>query len=256
MAGDLEWRAEEACLNAWPSPKQILVDGWVIRISGGTTRRVNSVNPLRHVLSGISVEDINAVSNLARPLYGRYGSRLLFRVPSFARELDSLLARLGYSTEGETCTLLADLESQAWTDVLDDPVVDLADVANSDWLTAKALVTSASEEQNAAFRETTASIALPVAFASLKVDAHIVSVAYGAIHNHMLVLESVATDPRFFRRGYGRKTVAALMAWGQRHGASAACLQVAADNHPALGLYRGLGFDRELYRYHYRSEPT
>ncbi|WP_246757367.1 hypothetical protein [Methylobacterium sp. OT2] len=38
-------------------------------------------------------------------------------------------------------------------------------------------------------------------------------------------------------------------------GARAACLQVVAANTPARALYRALGFERELYRYHYRVGP-
>ena len=30
------------------------------------------------------------------------------------------------------------------------------------------------------------------------------------------------------------------------------CLQVVADNTPAVALYESMGFDREVYRYHYR----
>src|SRR3546814_7924409 len=37
---------EDACFNAWPSPKQVLHGGWLMRFSGGNVRRVNSVNPL------------------------------------------------------------------------------------------------------------------------------------------------------------------------------------------------------------------
>ena len=45
------------------------------------------------------------------------------------------------------------------------------------------------------------------------------------------------------------------MAWGRARGAAQACLQVVDDNRPARALYAGLGFDRELARYHYRRAP-
>ena len=42
------------------------------------------------------------------------------------------------------------------------------------------------------------------------------------------------------------------MGWAHGQGASAGALQVLAENEPALGLYRSLGFGRLAYRYHYR----
>ena len=38
-------------------------------------------------------------------------------------------------------------------------------------------------------------------------------------------------------------------------GIAQAALQVVADNHPAHAVYSQLGFNRELYRYHYLYGP-
>ena len=45
-----------------------------------------------------------------------------------------------------------------------------------------------------------------------------------------------------------------LVAWAGRHGARHAYLQVARDNHPALGLYGRMGFVTH-HGYHYRLAP-
>jgi N-acetylglutamate synthase len=71
----------------------------------------------------------------------------------------------------------------------------------------------------------------------------------------LLVLESVATPEPLRGRGHARRAVGALLRWGWESGARAACLQVVATNTPARALYRSLGFERELYRYHYRVGP-
>ena len=40
------WRIEETCFNAFPSLKQVILDGWLLRFSKGVSRRANSANPL------------------------------------------------------------------------------------------------------------------------------------------------------------------------------------------------------------------
>jgi hypothetical protein len=39
-------RVEEACLNGWPALREVVFDGWLIRLANGHTRRTNSVNLL------------------------------------------------------------------------------------------------------------------------------------------------------------------------------------------------------------------
>jgi ribosomal protein S18 acetylase RimI-like enzyme len=57
-------------------------------------------------------------------------------------------------------------------------------------------------------------------------------------------------------RGYASRILGALMAWGIEQGANGACLQVEAQNIAARKLYRGMGLNRELYRYRYWRAPT
>src|SRR5215471_10086974 len=42
----MDFTIEELTMNAWPSLQTILLDGWVIRLANGYTKRANSVNPI------------------------------------------------------------------------------------------------------------------------------------------------------------------------------------------------------------------
>jgi GNAT superfamily N-acetyltransferase len=242
----LEWRVEETCLNAWPALREVLLDGWVLRFSGGLTRRANSANPLRPV----SHVDLRA----SEALYRRLGLPTIFRVLSLIDSLvDERLAEAGYTGEGESCVLYAPIEDIT---AGRDADVKLLDQPTPEWFGAMAALQNHSSGQAAIYRRIVGQLAIPAAFAALSDEGAIAAVAYGALHNGLLCYESVITDRRRRRRGWGRRIVNALTAWARQQGAVGACLEVEAHNVPARALYDAIGLNRELYRYHYRREPA
>lgn len=241
--GDLNWRAEEACIAAWPSPRQLIADGWLLRAAGGVTRRTNSVNPLR---SGR--RELAAILGTAEAVYTGLGRDTVFRILSSAAEMDSPLADLGYTAEGNTLTLFNDFARLHPT----TESVELTTEPPKEWLATRARLSAADEEETKVYETMLDSIMLPRAFAATRQGGAIASIAYGVVHRNLAVIESVATDPEARQRGYARQTVGKLLDWASTQGAEAACLQVVADNPAALALYRSLGFSTELYRYHYR----
>lgn len=244
---DLAWRVEEACLNAWPSPRELLVEGYLLRAAGGRSKRQNSVNPLRG--SGAPEPAIAA----ARMIYGRLGQRAIFRIPGIAPQMEPLLAGSGYALVDETCTLYRDLDGLPADP---DPSVAVAPTPGAAWLALWDAVNRADAAAAQVFRATVAALVLPRAFAAAAAGEDIGAIAFGVLDRDLLVIESVATAEPLRGRGHGRRAVTALLRWAHGAGARAACLQVVASNAPARALYRGLGFERELYRYHYRVGPA
>jgi len=245
---DLEraWHVEEACLNAWPSPRQLLVHGYLLRAAGGRSKRQNSMTPLRG--SGAPV----SANAAAREIYTRLGQRAIFRVPAIAPQMEPRLARADHAVVDETCTLyraLDDLPANR------DPSVAVAAAPGADWLALRDAVNHADAAAAQVFRDTIAALVLPRAFAAARTADGIGAIAFGVVDRDLLVLEAVATPEPLRGRGHARRAVAALLRWGRGEGAQAACLQVVAANTPARALYRTLGFGQELYRYHYRVGP-
>jgi ribosomal protein S18 acetylase RimI-like enzyme len=238
--------AEDAGFNAWPAHKEVFHDGWLIRLAGGESRRTNSVSVI-----GPSREPLERKLAYCRRLYEAHHLPLTFRVRSLdAPALEHHLEQEGFVAHDQTLTLFLDLGSPATGDGLKGFYIEAK--PSRQWLSAHQRFSGSSQAQTQLRLRQFELIALPCAFAAVKDRGKIVSLAYGVVHERIMSVQSVATDPARRQQGYSRATLLGLFAWGVAQGARGACLQVLANNTPALALYRRLGFDRELYRYHYR----
>jgi len=242
---ELCWRVEQACANAWPSTRQITIDGWAVKADGGPTRRTDSANPL-HPAASLDEGLIDQVETV----YRRLGRRVLFRVPDMVSGIDERLARRGYASEGETRTLYAEMATMTPGEA-DDVTVEPS--ASADWLAERDRLREADETNSATYRAVVDAILLPCGFAAAYHQGRIGSIAIGVVQDDLLVFESVLTDPALRQLGLGRRCVSGLIAWGRGQGATACALQVQADNAPARRLYAGVGLTHELYSYHYRA---
>jgi len=237
------WRVEQACRDAWPAAREEQTQGWLFRISGGETRRTNSVNALP------TAKSVQAVMAEAEIFYGRHERPLLFRTLSFQPEFEAELAKTGFNDLGETvCTLTASLHGVQRPSAHE---VDLTMVPSPEWVGDKLRLTPMSLPQEKAYRFMLHHLRVPTAFARVSNAGQGASVAYGAISQGLLVIESVITDEAHRGQRLADATVGALMDWGFAAGAKAACLQVVRENMPARALYKRLGFAGELYRYNY-----
>jgi N-acetylglutamate synthase len=249
LSTKLAWRVEEACLNAWPALRQLVYGGWVLRFGAGLTRRANSVNPLK---SGRNGPD--ALIAGCEAIYRFNGQPTIFRLPSLIDDaVDRRLTARGYGLEGLSLVLHGKIGT---VPAERDPVVELLERPSRQWFAAMAALQRHTAEQARIYRQIVESLSLPARFAAIADnDGGFAALAFGAIHDGVICYESVVTDPRRQRRGYGRRIITTLAAWAAEQGADGACLEVEAANAPARALYDALGF-AELYRYHYRREPV
>lgn len=246
MSGlDRAWQIDQICSNAWPPLHQVFEGDWTIRLSEGLTRRANSVNPLTAQAS-----EIDPVLALAEPLYAAADQAVFVRVPSFLDPvIDRRLAGLGYEAEAETLSLFGNLDA---IDATADSLVRLQTRASDDWFASKARLSGFDRRQAETYRRLVSGIALPAAFAALCQAGRVYALAYGVLQGRLLNIEAVVTDATQRNRGYARRTLKSLFGWGKEQGARAVCLQVEAENPPAVALYGKLGLNEEVYRYHYR----
>ncbi len=241
---------EETCMNAWPATKEIFYDGWLIRLADGQTRRTNSVNVI-----GKSRRALQDKIAYCEDIYRAHGQRPYFRVLSLGlKDLDAALEARGYAKEDETCTLFMNFERRR--PLCSDTTAALEiheGKPTAQWLDAHRRLSRRTPDEAQALHAVLDNLAIPAFFGEARdEDGSIASVAYGALHERMMCLNWVVTDPALRRRGLSRAVLCALLLRGQEAGATGACLHVVAANVSAIALYESLGFSCELYRYHYR----
>ncbi|MCK7624134.1 GNAT family N-acetyltransferase [Streptomyces sp. RS10V-4] len=243
---------QEVAARSWPALETERLGQWTLRASEGFTRRANSVLALGD--PGVPLTE--ALGRVAR-WYAARGLPALLTVPTG-----------GGSDEGPGAELAAGLAARGWTDeahttVRTAPLAPLADAAadtarvllsrepDAGWLSlyhrtgaapsaaARAVLTGG---PSVWFARVPAPDGTPAAIGRLAVDGRWAG------------FSAVETAPERRRGGLATLVMAALAGQALAEGASAAYLQVEADNAGALALYGRLGFT-EHHGYHYRRGP-
>jgi GNAT superfamily N-acetyltransferase len=243
MEKELLIRIEEAALNAWPAPRQMLYDGWLLRFAGGHSKRVNSVNPLH-----ASMLPLEEKIHTCEAIYTRQAQPCLFRVNEFidTPQLTQALHEAGYTPFDPTyvlgCDLVLENDVQADLTILEMPA--------EDWFRMRDQFIRVPASDRLAHEAILHSIVPERVLMGLFVGGKPVACGMGVVEGSLMGFFSIYTASTWRRRGYGRLIMAALSDWGVERGATYGYLQVEGDNHPALAMYARLGFER-LYVYAY-----
>ncbi|WAC74065.1 GNAT family N-acetyltransferase [Roseateles sp. SL47] len=248
---DLAWRAEQAGLNAAASPRETLIEGWLLRLSPGKARRSRCINALG-TTGQLPIDELLARS---RRSFEQAGLPVLMRMTPFSQppELDAWLASRGWKAfDPSDVKVMPSLELLDTSDGQEaSPLMALTREAYADQV-GRLRGSTPEEIHGHAERLRTA----PVPHQAFCLQADDGSpLAYGqiAVDGSIVGLFDIMTSPEHRGQGHGYRLCAALLRTARQQGASEAYLQVAADNTPAQSLYARLGF-QHAYRYHYRSD--
>ncbi|MDT0387063.1 GNAT family N-acetyltransferase [Streptomyces dubilierae] len=230
--------------RAWRPVESARLGDWELRAAAGFTRRANSVLPLGD--PGVPLDEaLTAV----RRWYDERG------LPAYVQTATG--------AEGSQEVLCAELEARGWVrEVTAElwvgplaPVADLGDPAGV------ALSREADEAWLARYRRKGVSeVALRVLgsgpsvwFATVPGPAVPAAIGRCVVDGRWAGFAAVEVDPALRRQGLGTAVMAALARRALDEGASAAWLQVEADNAAARALYAGMGFAAHHAYHHYRA---
>ncbi|OIJ64859.1 GNAT family N-acetyltransferase [Streptomyces mangrovisoli] len=234
--------------RAWRPVESERLGGWELRAAGGFTRRANSVLPL-----GDPGLPLDAALDAVRRWYGARGLPAYVQTATGAPGTQEALC-----AELEERGWVREVTAEVWIGAL-APVADRAEGARV------VLSRTADEAWLARYqRKGLGGTALAVLgggpsvwFASVPADSGGVPSAIGrlVVDGRWASFAAVEVDPGLRRRGLATEVMAALARRALGEGASAAWLQVEADNAGAGALYARLGFAAHHAYHHYR-EPS
>ena len=236
---------EERGLNAWPALRRVFLDGWILGLSEGYTRRANSVNPIYD-----GIRDVPDKIPLCEETYAGHGLQTIFKITPIGIEmgLDDALEARGYEKQATTQVQVLTLNASSETPRGEIEVLREIDEV---WMKDYAALKEMSEREALKNRTILDRIGLPIRFVSVMEGGRRAGSGIAVIESGWVGLFGIVTDPSMRRQGIGRRLTSVLAAVGAEAGAKTAYLQVEAENTAALNLYASMGFS-DVYQYWYR----
>jgi len=240
-------RIEEAGLNAAQPREQLLIDGWLLRLSPGKARRSRSVNAI--AAGTLPLEEKLA---LCRRWYERFQLPLIVRVTPFSQPaaLDERLDGAGFIAYDETRVMTAALvDVPSDRDGLAVSEVDVATFAEA----VGRLRESPPRQVDAHRRRLLDSPLRPSSTRLVAYGEGGAPLAAGqvVVQDDLAGLYDINTAAQERGRGHGRALSRRLLVAAAAMGAQTAYLQVDLGNVPARRIYTSLGF-ADRYAYWYR----
>ncbi len=246
-------RIETHAQKSTPPEKEVSLDGWHIRATGGRTKRFNSVNFRGEQSGQIPWEE---KLSKVEAFYEARQQVPLFRITPLAtpENLPDQLKHKGYIAIDQTDILAQSLPKASNSQA--NNAVEITSVLNENWLVSLARLTGKNEEQRRSFEEMLTRLEIQPLFAAYMSGDQITSIGFATIDDGILGLFEFATAENFRRRGEAEAVVNALLAEASKKEVKTAYLQVVGANEAGQAFWRHMGFDQYICTYYYMHRPA
>ncbi len=259
-----ERELEQAVVESWPAAECQPLDGWLLRCSGGPTRRGNSVATLA-AGTALSLEQRLAQTEAWYLARGRR-AQLQVGPCTVPPGLDAALEQRGYGKTGEAVVMTAAAARVAQLTGSQQPSEAVCTRVEAQpgpaWRGIAAATSrfASSPEvldgflQRLAERGCCASAWLGSTAGAPPEQGTAAGMALGIAWGRWLGVYAMHTRPKLRRRGVARALLRALAEHALAGGTRQLYLLVEPGNLPARALYAQCGFG-DVYEYHYREQP-
>ena len=244
----MDFTIEELTMNAWPSLQTILLDGWIIRMAGGYTKRANSVNPIYSFENNLD-EKINYCENI----YKQNNLPIIYKIIECEehRKIDKRLEELNYQkidlTSVQICNELKRIDNKIEQITIDK-------IFTENWKKCFYYCNNITNTETISIIENMLRNIRHNIISVYKLDnGTFVGCGYGVIEKGFVGLFDIVVKEEFRGKGYGKEIVKKILEKAVETGIEKAYLAVVNDNIIAKKLYEKLGF-KEIYKYWYRKK--
>ena len=242
----MDFTIEELTMNAWPSLQTILLNGWIIRLANGYTKRANSVNPIysfgNNMESKIEYcEDIFRNNNLP----------VIFKIIDCGeyKILDIKLETLNYGkvylTSVQICN---DIQNMHYSNNI---IVE--DEFNENWKNCFFNCGKINNKVKETIENMLSNIKHKKICIYKKDKDNFIGCGYGVVEKGFVGLFDIIVKEEYRGNGFGKEIVEGILAKAREVGINKAYLSVVNDNTIAKNMYEKIGF-REIYKYWYRKK--
>jgi len=243
----MDFTIEELTMNAWPSLQTILLDGWIIRMAGGYTKRANSVNPIYS-----SKNNLDEKINYCEGIYKQNNLPVIFKIIECEEYiiLDKKLEDLNYQkidlTSVQICSEMKPSNNKAEQIITDNKFTE-------NWKKCFYCCNNIENTETINIIENMLKNIRHDIISVYKMDNEtFAGCGYGVIEKGFVGLFDIIVKEEFRGRGYGKEIVESILSKAKEEGIKKAYLSVVNDNTIAKKLYEDLGF-KEVYKYWYRK---
>jgi N-acetylglutamate synthase len=241
-------RLEEISMNSWPSLKNEIYDGWVLRYSNGYTKRANSVIPLYK-----SSLPINEKIELCREKYLSMNLPLIFKLTELNSDIDEMLNSYKFNKIDTSKVKMINVKTIV--NQTDDNITT-SNRLKKEWTDAYFEFSNQQDkEKQLTSIEMLNRIPGLLITCLKKMNQKIVGVGLGIIDTNYFGLFDIIVNEKYRGNGYGKDIVLKLLAEAKRLKINNVYLQVVENNMAANSLYDKIGF-KDVYRYWYRKEEA
>lgn len=227
-------------MRTWSAPLQGQRNGWQLRLSGGYSRRANSV--YTHNYHGT---DLSADIAYCERVYTLHGMHATFRTTKGSQpsNLHDILQEHGYEQSHPSQIKIADLgtfDSTSHDDFLWSSEFSEA------WLQRYMQLNQIDPKHYESHTAILQSLPDTVCFGQIGQDA----MGLAVIEQSFVAFYDIVVDEAMRGRGYGSALMQSLIHWAKTTGATSGILAVDGTNTIAQRLYDKLGFETQ-YEYWY-----